>query len=237
MALSAGDRLGPYEIIGPIGIGGMGEVFKARDERLARFVALKILHTPTTSDAALRDRFQREARAVAALAHPNIVTIFSIEEHDGSPFLTMELLEGQTLHEMLPRQGASVTTDGHLKVLDFGLAKLTEKPASAGEFTSVATEQLTGQGQILGTVAYMSPEQAEGKALDHRSDIFSLSSSSRQDGNRSQASRTWRCCRRSCATCRRWSARSILRCRARSRASSGDASRRTRRNGFRAASI
>jgi predicted Zn-dependent protease len=208
MALSAGDRLGPYVIVGPIGTGGMGEVFKARDERLARFVALKVLHTPTATDASLRDRFQREARAVAALSHPNIVTIFSIEEHDGSPFLTMELLEGQTLTELLTPGGAPlatflriaipladavaaahargithrdlkpgnvmVTADGHLKVLDFGLARLTEAPAGATEFTSVATEQLTGHGQILGTVAYMSPEQAEGKAIDHRSDIFSL---------------------------------------------------------------
>ena len=208
MPFSAGDRLGPYEIVGPIGTGGMGEVFKARDERLARFVALKILHAPTATDAGLRDRFQREARAVAALSHPNIVTIFSIEEHDGSPFLTMELLEGQTLTELLPPHGVSLTTflqiaipladavaaahargimhrdlkpgnvmvtaDGHLKVLDFGLAKLTETPASAGEFTSVPTEQLTAHGQILGTIAYMSPEQAEGKTVDHRSDIFSL---------------------------------------------------------------
>jgi serine/threonine protein kinase len=179
MPLSAGDRVGSYEIVGPIGTGGMGEVFKARDERLARFVALKILHTPTTADSALRDRFEREARAVAALSHPDIVTIFSIEEHDGSPFLAMELLEGQTLSELLSPGGASlatflqivipladavaaaharsithrdlkpsdvmVTTDGQLEVLDFGLAKLTETPAAAGELTSAATEQLTGQ--------------------------------------------------------------------------------------------
>ncbi|MGH9199968.1 MAG: protein kinase domain-containing protein [Vicinamibacterales bacterium] len=208
MALSPGDRLGSYTIVSPLGAGGMGEVYKARDEKLDRFVALKILHTTRATDPNFRHRFQREARAIAALTHPNIVTVHSIEEHNGSPFLTMELVEGRTLAEIIPPGGASlqtflqiaiplsdavaaahargithrdlkpvnvmVTTDGRLKVLDFGLAKLAETSAGPGRFTSLPTEHLTGHGQILGTVAYMSPEQAEGKSVDHRSDIFSL---------------------------------------------------------------
>ncbi len=208
MSLSPGDRLGSYVIEGPLGAGGMGEVYKAHDEKLDRFVALKVLHTTRATDPSFRDRFQREARAIAALTHPNIVTVHSIEEHDGSPFLTMELVEGSTLAELIPPGGASlpqflqiaipladavaaahargithrdlkpvnvmVTSDGRLKVLDFGLAKLAETSAGPGGFTGMPTEQLTGHGQILGTVAYMSPEQAEGKSVDHRSDIFSL---------------------------------------------------------------
>src|SRR5262245_44449994 len=208
MALAPGDRLASYVIVGPLGAGGMGEVYKARDEKLDRFVALKILHSTRATDPAFRDRFQREAKAIAALTHPNIVTVHSIEEHSGEPFLTMEFVEGRTLAEMIPPGGASlqqffqiaiplagavaaahargithrdlkpvnvmVTTDGRLKVLDFGLAKLTETSTGPGGFTQLPTEHLTGHGQILGTVAYMSPEQAEGKAVDHRSDIFSL---------------------------------------------------------------
>ncbi len=203
-----GDSVGPYRILAKLGEGGMGEVYKAHDEKLDRFVALKVLHTTRATDPGFRDRFQREARAVAALTHPNIVTVHSIEEHDGSPFLTMELVEGRTLAELIPGGGAPltqflqiaiplsdavaaahargithrdlkpvnvmVTSDGRLKVLDFGLAKLTETSAAPGGFTALPTEQLTGHGQIVGTVAYMSPEQAEGKSVDHRSDIFSL---------------------------------------------------------------
>src|SRR5262245_34434051 len=208
MALAPGDRLASYVIVGPLGAGGMGEVYKARDEKLDRFVALKILHSTRATDPAFRDRFQREAKAIAALTHPNIVTVHSIEEHSGEPFLTMEFVEGRTLAEMIPPGGASlqqffqiaipladavaaahargithrdlkpvnvvVTTDGRLKVLDFGLAKLTETSTGPGGCTQLPPEHLTGHGQILGTVAYMSPEQAEGKAVDHRSDIFSL---------------------------------------------------------------
>jgi tetratricopeptide (TPR) repeat protein len=208
MALSPGDKLGAYVIVGPLGSGGMGEVYTARDEKLDRLVALKVLHTTRATDASFRDRFQREARAIAALTHPNIVTVHSIEEHEGSPFLTMELVEGRTLADMILPGGAALTPflqiaipladavaaahargithrdlkpvnvmishDGRLKVLDFGLAKLAEAPSGPSGFTAMPTEQLTGHGQILGTVAYMSPEQAEGKAVDHRSDIFSL---------------------------------------------------------------
>jgi eukaryotic-like serine/threonine-protein kinase len=105
MALSPGDRLGSYVVVSPLGAGGMGEVYKARDEKLDRFVALKILHTTRATNASFRDRFAREARAIAALTHPNIVTVHSIEEHDGSPFLTMELVEGRTLAELISRAG------------------------------------------------------------------------------------------------------------------------------------
>jgi serine/threonine protein kinase len=157
MTLSPGSRLGPYEIVAPLGAGGMGEVYKARDPKLDRFVAIKVLHTARATDSCFRERFEREARAIAALTHPNIVMVHSFEEHDGTPFLTMEFVEGRTLSETIP---------------DFGLAKLTE--TAPGALTSMPTEQLTDRGQILGTVAYMSPEQAEGKPIDHRSDIFSL---------------------------------------------------------------
>ena len=206
--MKAGDLIGPYRVLDRLGEGGMGEVYKAKDEKLDRFVALKVLHTTRAADPAFRERFQREARAVAALAHPHIVTVHAIEEHEGSPFLTMEFIEGRTLAGFIQTGGASlqqflqiaipladavaaahargithrdlkpnnvmVTTDGRLKVLDFGLAKLTEAPGPAAGFTSLPTEHLTAHGQIVGTVAYMSPEQAEGKPVDHRSDIFSL---------------------------------------------------------------
>jgi tetratricopeptide (TPR) repeat protein len=208
MALPPGTRLGTHVIVSRLGAGGMGEVYKARDERLDRFVALKVLHTSRATDPGFRDRFQREARAIAALSHPNIVTVHSIEEHDGVPFLTMEFVEGRTLAELIPPGGLSlqafsqlaiplvdgvaaahgrgithrdlkpanvmVTTDGRLKILDFGLAKLTESPDGVGGFASLATEALSGHGMIVGTVAYMAPEQAEGKTVDHRSDIFSV---------------------------------------------------------------
>jgi len=109
MPLSPGDRLGSYLIEGPLGAGGMGEVYKARDEKLDRFVAVKILHTTRATDPSFRDRFQREARAIAALTHPNIVTVHSIEDHDGSPFLTMELVEGRTLADIIPPGGTALT--------------------------------------------------------------------------------------------------------------------------------
>ncbi len=165
--MNVGDIIGTYRVLEKLGEGGMGEVYKARDEKLDRMVALKILHTTKATDPGFRDRFQREARAIAALTHPNIVTVHSIEEHNGEPFLTMELVEGRTLAEIIPPAGASfqtflqiaipladavaaahargithrdlkpvnvmVTADGRLKVLDFGLAKLTETPASPGD--------------------------------------------------------------------------------------------------------
>ena len=202
--------LNHYRILGPIGRGGMGEVFVAEDTKLHRKVALKILPADMAADPERRIRFEREAQAVAAINHPNIVTIHSVEEADGVPFLTMELVEGKPLGEAMPagalpldtllRTGIAisdaiaaahqrgithrdlkpgnvmVTSDGRIKVLDFGLAKLREERIAAGtsDVTRMPTTDITGEGRIIGTVAYMSPEQAEGKAVDQRSDIFSL---------------------------------------------------------------
>jgi Tol biopolymer transport system component/predicted Ser/Thr protein kinase len=202
--------LGHYRIISPVGKGGMGEVYAAEDTKLKRTVALKILPQGVSVDPDRRTRFEREAQAVAALNHPNIVTIYSVEEASGMLFLAMELIEGRTLkdamadgalpletllriatavsdamaaahqrgitHRDLKPGNVMVTPEGRVKVLDFGLAKLQETQLEAGpdQQTRLRTDDLTGEGRILGTVAYMSPEQAEGKPVDQRSDIFSL---------------------------------------------------------------
>ncbi|MDH3285538.1 MAG: serine/threonine-protein kinase, partial [Acidobacteriota bacterium] len=212
MALEAGQHLLHYRLIEKIGEGGMGVVWKAEDTKLGRLVALKVLPEAMAADPERRARFEREARAVAALSHPNIVTLHSVEEAstpDGTMhFLTMELVTGKTLTELLPREGyplgrlleiaipladavgyahrAGIThrdlkpdnimidAEGRLRVLDFGLVKLQ---AMAGETreTQVATMTSdTAEGRVLGTVSYMSPEQAEGKPVDPRSDVFSL---------------------------------------------------------------
>ena len=202
-----GTQLGHYRIERLLGSGGMGEVYVADDLKLGRRVALKILSTELTGDPNRRERFEREARAAAALNHPNIVTIHSVEEVDGIPFLTLELLDGKTLNEIIPAQGlpldrlltlaipltdavgaahqagithrdlkpanVMITADGRVKVLDFGLAKVREE-AQANAETLMPTAALTGEGRIVGTVMYMSPEQAEGKPVDQRSDVFSL---------------------------------------------------------------
>jgi serine/threonine protein kinase len=202
-----GTQLLHYEIVEKLGQGGMGEVYRARDTKLDRDVALKILPTDMANDPERRMRFEREAKAVATLKHPNIVTIHSVEAEGGSHFITMELVEGETLADMIPRDGMNVDTffqvavpltealtsahnkgithrdlkpanvmmgdDGQLKVLDFGLAKLLESP-EADLAKTVAGESATAEGKILGTVAYMAPEQAEGKPVDPRSDVFSL---------------------------------------------------------------
>ncbi len=193
----------------------MGEVYKARDPRLNRLVALKLLPAAAANDAERRERFEREAQAVAALNHPGIVTIHSVEQADGQFFLTMELVEGRSLADAMPPTGLSLDRllkiaipvadamaaahqkgithrdlkpgnimlgegehDGRVKVLDFGLAKLAEAPTAAAGATAIPTAlpttPITGEGRILGTVAYMSPEQAEGKPIDARSDLFSL---------------------------------------------------------------
>jgi serine/threonine protein kinase/Tol biopolymer transport system component len=207
-ALSAGQTLSHYRILRPLGAGGMGEVYLAEDSKLGRQVALKVLAHESARDPDRRARFEREARAVAALNHPNIVTIHSVEEADGLLFLTMELVEGKTLSECIAPGGMTlaellrlaipladavgtahqrgithrdlkpanvmVADDGRVKVLDFGLAKQQPKDAFQGETAMLPAENLTADGRILGTVAYMSPEQAQGKAVDSRSDIFSL---------------------------------------------------------------
>jgi serine/threonine protein kinase len=202
-----GTTLDHYRVLHKLGEGGMGQVYAAEDTKLGRRVALKLLPADVASDPERLARFQREARVVAALNHPNIVTIYSIEEADGVQFLTMELVEGKTLGAVIPKTGLPLeellklatllvdavasarqhgivhrdlkpanimlAEDGRLRVLDFGLAKL--KPEAAAAATTVlGNESLTVRHTVVGTAAYMSPEQAEGKAVDHRTDIFSL---------------------------------------------------------------
>jgi membrane-associated phospholipid phosphatase len=200
--------IGHYEILGSLGRGGMGEVFLARDTTLDRRVAVKILSPEVFSDAERLHRFRREAKTLAALNHPNIITIHSIEEVQGIFLLVMELVEGKTLRGVVQEGGLSlpafldiaipltealsaahgkgithrdikpenimVTGSGWVKVLDFGLAKSTHTSLFPGLSGDSETRSLTQKGCILGTVHYMSPEQAEGKPLDQRSDIFSL---------------------------------------------------------------
>src|SRR5499427_8099332 len=211
MPLPAGSRLGSYEILAPIGAGGMGEVYRARDPRLGREIAIKVLPETVAQDAERLARFEREARALAALNHPGIVTIFSIEESGDTRFLAMELVEGDSLdgfigsgglalpqffeiaaplaealsaahergivHRDLKPGNVMVTREGRVKVLDFGLARV-EAADSNPDLTSTPTESrvtnLTSEGQVFGTVAYMSPEQARGSKVDARSDVFSL---------------------------------------------------------------
>ena len=208
MPLSPGEKLGPYEILAPIGKGGMGEVYRARDPRLNRDVAIKVLpqafaaHAFSTSTA--RERFQREARAASALNHPNICAIYDVGESAGHPFLVMELLDGKTLREQIDGKlldipaaialsiqvadaldaahakgiihrdikpaNIFVTERGHAKVLDFGLAKHNQ-PADTDALT---VDMLTEPGTAMGTVAYMSPEQARGEVVDARSDLWSF---------------------------------------------------------------
>ncbi len=200
------DRISHYQIVRPLGAGAMGEVFLATDERLRRQVAIKVLSSGLTADADQRGRFVREARAASALNHPNVCTIFEIgETAEGLPFLAMEFIEGQTLDELVVTgpiptadainygiqvadaldaahsadivhrdiKPANIAIDprGRVKVLDFGLAKRLD---SAAETESLAVE--TQQGAVLGTPAFMSPEQARGLPVDHRSDLFSLGS-------------------------------------------------------------
>jgi Tol biopolymer transport system component len=211
MPLTAGARLGPYEILAPLGAGGMGEVYRARDTRLGREVAIKILASRHEVTRERRERFLQEARSASALNHPNIVVLHDVGSEDGNDFLVMELVRGKTLEQLHGNRGLAVreavkyaipiadalacahtagilhrdlkpsnimvTDDGVPKILDFGLAKLTEpNPISEDSATRTvqAASPISEEGKIAGTAAYMSPEQAEGKKLDARSDIFSF---------------------------------------------------------------
>jgi tetratricopeptide (TPR) repeat protein len=194
--------------VSKLGAGGMGDVYRARDSKLNRDVALKVLPADMAKDPDRRRRFEREAQSVAALKHPNIVIIYSVESAGDTHFLTMELVEGDTLDESIPEEGFSLDrffelaipladavaaahakgithrdlkpanvmldADGRLKVLDFGLAKLVDPEFGADGATMVKDPSATAEGKIMGTAASMSPEQAEGKPIDHRTDIFSL---------------------------------------------------------------
>jgi eukaryotic-like serine/threonine-protein kinase len=208
MPLVPGSRLESYEILAPIGAGGMGEVYRARDPNLARDVAIKVLPERLAQDAEALARFQREAQAVAALSHPHILSIFEFGSNGGVAYAVMELLEGTTLREKvseapLPARKAAeyavqiadglavahekgivhrdlkpenvfVTRDGRVKILDFGLALFRPRPEFDEVANSPTLSRHTDPGTILGTVAYMSPEQVRGDAVDHRTDIFSL---------------------------------------------------------------
>src|SRR5260370_193346 len=204
MTLSAGTRLGPYEIVAPLGAGGMGEVYRARDPRLNREVAIKVLPERLAKDPQALARFESEAKAVAALSHPNILPIHDFPNGQGVSYAVTELLEGETLRSNLGRAalpwrkaveiGASIadglatahskgiihrdlkpeniflTSDGRVKILDFGLARWTASPTSE----QAESPTLTQENVILGTAGYMSPEQVRGTPADARSDIFSL---------------------------------------------------------------
>jgi len=208
MSLAPGARLGPHEIVAPLGAGGMGEVYRARDTRLGREVAIKVLPAEFAADPDRLRRFEQEARAASALNHPNILVVYDVGTHEGAPYLVTELLEGETLRERL-RNGALparkaielaaqvcaglaaahqkgiihrdlkpenlfVTSDGHVKILDFGIAKLLPKRQQEQGEPAPTVVDTTEPGTLLGTVAYMSPEQVRGLSLDHRTDIFSF---------------------------------------------------------------
>jgi TolB-like protein/tRNA A-37 threonylcarbamoyl transferase component Bud32/Tfp pilus assembly protein PilF len=214
MALQTGDRLGPYVIQSLLGMGGMGEVYRGRDTRLGRDVALKVISPARVSDQRLRRRFEKEARAASVLNHPSIVTVYDVGETDGVPWIAMEWVEGDTLrhalgagpmplrqvvqltrqiadglavahakgivHRDLKPANVMITPDGRAKILDFGLARQTAAVGGSDELLSQEdtlaspSEEVTREGTVLGTVGYMSPEQAAGRPVDFRSDQFSF---------------------------------------------------------------
>src|ERR1700693_164227 len=210
MPLATGTKLGPYEIISPLGAGGMGEVYLAQDTRLGRNVAIKILPDKYSCDAQRMARFDREAKVLASLNHPNIASLYGLEESNGVRALVMELVDGPTLadhikqgplpleetlsnakqiaealeyaherniiHRDLKPSNVKITPNGTVKVLDFGLAKALEDDFSATDISTSPTlsHAATKAGILLGTAAYMSPEQARGKKADRRADIWSF---------------------------------------------------------------
>ncbi len=209
MAISPNTRLGRYEIRSQLGAGGMGEVYLARDPKINRDVAIKVLPAAFSSDSERLRRFEQEVQATGKLNHPNILAVHDVETHDGAPYVVYELLEGETLrarlsggmlsarkavdyalqiadglaaahekriiHRDLKPENIFITHDGRIKILDFGLAKLTESVHETEAQTDVLTRMVnTDPGTVMGTVGYMSPEQVRGKSVDHRSDIFSF---------------------------------------------------------------
>ena len=213
MRLTPGLRLGPYEVLAVLGSGGMAEVYRARDTRLGREIAIKVVNESLASHPELLQRFEQEARLAGSLNHPNLVAVHDVGQHDGSPFLVTELLAGETLRRRLARgpipldtalewaaqialglaaahargivhrdlkpDNVFLTTDGHVKLLDFGIAKLVEGVRGDGhhgllDATETPTGGFTRTGSTFGTPGYMSPEQVRGETLDARSDLFSL---------------------------------------------------------------
>jgi hypothetical protein len=208
LTLAPGNRLGPYEILAPLGAGGMGEVYRAKDPRLGRDVAIKVLPSELSADPERRRRFEHEARSASALNHPNILTIYDIGSSGETTYIAMELIEGKTLRELvaagplpmkrllelgvqiaeglakahgagivhrdLKPENLMISKDGFVKILDFGLAKLTEPAASGVSALPTAIALPTQPGVVMGTAGYMSPEQASGLPVDFRSDQFTL---------------------------------------------------------------
>src|SRR5450631_4499763 len=208
MTLIPGTKLDGYEVLGPLGAGGMGEVYRARDTVLKREVAIKVLPAFVSQDPDRLRRFEQEAQATAALNHPNILAVYRFGIYKGAPYLVSELLDGGTLglqlgrgplpvrkaidygiqivrglaaaqgkgivHRDLKPDNIFISRDGQAKILDFGLAKLTQDKSRGADGAAVTLQEHTDPGRVLGTVGYMSPEQVRGEAADHRADIFAF---------------------------------------------------------------